>query len=181
MDLSRLSIMSKLSQMYNLPPLDERQPVVRGFMPGLYLGLTTILSLPHRRLRIFSFLALALPVAMKLPYTTTGDPAKDLWLGTLFIGLVYRGLDYIVLTNADKEFYKVEGSGKYSESERNREEEKEPRRGGVEAWSLVKWLWCASVWVNNRGVNCSWEVKNIGPKPRVGYPVWWGNQTTLIS
>ncbi|KAH0545196.1 hypothetical protein FGG08_000650 [Glutinoglossum americanum] len=166
--------MSKLSQMYNLPPLDERQPVVRGFMAGLYLGLITILSLPYRWLRIFLFLAFALPVAMKLPHTTTGDPARDYWLGTLFIGSVYRGFDYIVLTNVDKEFYKVEGSRKYSKPEKNGEKEKEPRRGGMQTWSLAKWLWCASVWANNRGINCSWEVKNIGPKPRVGYPVWWG-------
>ena len=85
--------------------------------------------------------------------------------------------NYIVLTNADEEFYEVEGSGKYSKSEKNREKEKELRRRGMQTWSLTKWLWCAGVWVNHRGINCSWKVKNIGSKPRVGYPVWWGDQT----
>ncbi|KAH0556308.1 hypothetical protein GP486_005766 [Trichoglossum hirsutum] len=178
MDLSGLSpIMSKLSQMYNLPPLDERKPVVRGFTAGLYLVLATILSLPHRRLRIFLFLSLALPVAMKLPHTTAGDPARDYWLGTLFVGSVYRGLDYIVLTDADRQLYRVAEGGRKSEKNRG-EKEKEPR---AQTWSLAKWLWCASVWANNRGVNCSWEVTNIEPKPRVGYPVWWGNQPAPIS
>ncbi|KAI9761984.1 MAG: hypothetical protein M1840_001513 [Geoglossum simile] len=161
MDLSRLA--TKVSQLSHLPPLDQREKLARGFTICTYLILSTILSLPTRQFRTLLFLAFTLTAAIALPSRTTRSPAHDYWFGILFAGSVIRGVDYIILTNAEKDFYHVDGNGA---------PEKTPWRRGTPSWSPAKWLWAASIWLNNRGVNWSWEVKNIRPKPAAGYPIW---------
>jgi hypothetical protein len=159
--VSRIT-MDILSQILSLPPLESRKPLPRGFTLFLFLTLTTTLSLPPRPFRKLLFLAIILPTALTLPHLATSATSNDYWFGILFFGSVYRGIDYIILSHAEKEFYVV-GRG-----------EKTPWRRGVGNWSLEKWMWAARIWANNRGVGWSWEVKNIGPKPPVGFPVWWG-------
>ncbi|KAH0562494.1 hypothetical protein GP486_002815 [Trichoglossum hirsutum] len=154
-----------MRHLLDYPPVDERARLTGGVVPLTILYLITVHSLSNQSLRVFLFLSFMLLIWLAMLHDTSGSATVDDMIGMLFVGWFFRALDYIVLTDTAKEFYKTEGGGE----DKNRE--KDPWRMGVQTWSKAKWMWSASIWTNDRGINWSWEVKNIRPKVPVGYSV----------
>ena len=160
---------------FALPPLSERVTLPPYIIPlSLFTVITALSFPPTHNLRFLLLLTIGLPTLATLPFYTTGSVSDDYWAGCFFGTLIFTVLDYFVLSQPEKEFWRVHRKGAEGDiNEGSVEEEKEKRRwDGVGWWSAEKWLWSAAIWFSARGVGWSWEVKNIPPKKPVGYPVW---------
>ena len=144
--------------MFGIPPLSERHHLPGYVLPLLHLTLVITLSLPPK-LRALAAPAIVLP-ALALPSHTTGKIIIDYWASSAVVCWLLAALDFIVLSNADRDFWRVEGRGG--------EGGKKRLKGA--AWSWERLMWSADIWVSSRGAGWSWEVKNVPPKPPLGYP-----------
>jgi hypothetical protein len=97
--------------MFGIPPLEER-PLSPGYnAPLTFLAVVIFLSLPAHRLRSLAFLSLIPLGIIALTSYTTGSIPGDYWATSSAIGWIIYGVDFIVLSDPERDFWRVGRAG----------------------------------------------------------------------
>ena len=147
-----------------LPALPDRLPMPpwMNLAEGCILGSALIPPPGWGRVLIFVPLVVGLNV-LQLCFNT-GTPLNDYVMGTSISAQLLAVVDRLVLSHPERDFYKLVPP--------SRPDDAAAKPGGMRQHWTEKIWWCSKLFLTNRGVGWSWQVKNTPPSLPVDYSRW---------
>lgn len=153
----------------SLRPLTSRTPLPALSIPILYLALIITLALPIGRYRALLAVPFVIHTYLLLNFTT-GSLVSDYAIGSAIAQLCFKFLDFVVFSDAEREFQLL--SGKEGEVLGHEQEVLEQKKAaGNESTSAYlnkikkRITWADGLAFTARGIGWSWEVKNVPSHP----------------